>query len=238
MKNKIKPSGSKASSPGPSPSAKHEALVRRYYSDFSKSLAQIAATGPDGKAVAFPAAVLRAVHMILDQRAAGGRVYFIGNGASAAISSHQSSDFTKAGKVPAQCFNDPALLTCMGNDYGYRHVFEKPIEIFMDADDILVAISSSGASENILRGVRMARAKGSQIITLSGFKTSNPLRALGDLNFHVPALEYGHVEVAHHSICHCILDTLIEVQATPPAASPSHSQTSPRLVSRPARKKS
>lgn len=186
-------------------------LVERYYSDFSKSISRIAVTGPGGTKVPFASGIERAVRMILQQRTAGGRVYFIGNGASAAIASHQSADFTKAGRVPAHCFNDPALLTCMGNDYGYRHVFEKPVELFMSADDILVAISSSGASENILRAVKMARSKGSQIITLSGFKPANPLRALGDLNFHVPSMEYGHCEVAHHSICHCILDTLIAV---------------------------
>ena len=188
--------------------------VRLYYADFKKAVSSITATGPDGKKIRFEDAIMRAVHMVLDQRSAGGRVYFIGNGASAAISSHQSADFTKAGRVPAHCFNDPALVTCMGNDYGYKHVFEKPVELFMNADDILVAISSSGSSENILRAVRMARSKGSQIITLSGFKPTNPLRGMGDLNFHVPSPEYGLVEVAHHSVCHCILDMLIATQQT------------------------
>ena len=197
-----------------SPAARARNDVEKYYADFSKSLARTGATGPDGAKIAFPEAVLRAVRMILDQRAAGGRVYFIGNGASAAISSHQAADFTKAGRVPAHCFNDPALLTCMGNDYGYRHVFEKPVELFVSADDILVAISSSGSSENILRAVKMARSKGAQVVTLSGFKPANPLRQLGDLNFYVPSLEYGHCEVAHHSICHCILDTLIAEQSS------------------------
>jgi D-sedoheptulose 7-phosphate isomerase len=187
-------------------------LVDRYYSDFSKALTRIAVTGPAGKKQIFSKGIDAAVSMILDQQKAGGRVYFIGNGASAAISSHQSADFTKAGRVPAHCFNDPALLTCMGNDYGYKHVFEKPVELFMGAADILVAISSSGKSENILRAVRMAKHKSSRVITLSGFEAVNPLRALGDLNFYVPSREYGHCEVAHHSICHCILDTLISVR--------------------------
>jgi len=81
--------------------------------------------------------------------------------------------------------------------------------MFADAGDVLIAISSSGRSENILRGVAAARAKGCAVITLSGFESGNPLSTLGDVNFYVPSKAYGPVEVLHHSICHCILDTLM-----------------------------
>jgi D-sedoheptulose 7-phosphate isomerase len=138
----------------------------------------------------------------------GGKLMFIGNGASASISSHMATDFWKNGKIKAVSFNDAALLTCVSNDYGYPYVFEKPISVFGEPEDILFAISSSGKSDNILRGVRMARSKKLQIITLSGFKDNNPLRKLGDFNFYVPAKEYGFVEVMHHSICHYLVDSI------------------------------
>jgi D-sedoheptulose 7-phosphate isomerase len=151
-----------------------------------------------------------AARLIEARTSAGSKLMFIGNGASAAISSHQATDFWKAGGMRAIAFNDASLLTCISNDFGYRHVFEKPIEMFGEKGDVLVAISSSGQSENILRGVEAARGKGAEILTLSGFASDNPLRANGSLNFYVSSKSYGHVEVVHHAICHCILDTIIE----------------------------
>lgn len=136
------------------------------------------------------------------------KLMFIGNGASAAIASHMATDFWKNAGVPAVAFNDSSLLTAIGNDLGYRHVFEKPIQFFGRPDDILIAISSSGQSENILRAVSAARELGIYIITLSGFKKDNPLRKMGHLNFYVPSLSYGLVEVAHHAICHFMVDEL------------------------------
>ena len=90
-------------------------------------------------------------------------------------------DFWKNGGIKAISFNDGPQLTCIGNDYGYKHVFEKPIEMFTDFGDILVAISSSGRSENILLGVQAAKLKGCRIITLSGFDENNPLSSMGGI---------------------------------------------------------
>jgi len=147
-------------------------------------------------------------NLILTQANSGHKLVFIGNGASAAISSHMSTDFWKTCGIRAIAFNDSSLLTCLGNDFGYEYIFEKSIEMFADPGDILIAISSSGKSENILRGVNSAKSKECSVITLSGFKDDNPLSSAGDFNFYVPAQEYGPVEVIHHSICHCILDAI------------------------------
>ena len=138
------------------------------------------------------------------------KVVFIGNGGSAGIASHMAVDFWKNGGIKAIAFNDSSLLTCISNDYGYEHVFAKPIEAFAEADDLLIAISSSGNSPNILNGVKVAREKGLKVITLSGFKQNNKLSSLGDINFFVPSLEYGPVEVLHQFICHYILDILLK----------------------------
>lgn len=137
------------------------------------------------------------------------KVIFIGNGGSAAIASHQAVDYWKNGGVRAVAFNDASLLTCVGNDFGFEHVFEKPIEMFADPQDLVVAISSSGRSSNILRGVEAARVRDCRVVTLSGFSPDNELRGLGDLNFYVPAQSYGLVEISHLSICHGIAERLM-----------------------------
>lgn len=124
-----------------------------------------------------------------------------------------SCDFSKNARVRAIAFNDTALLTSISNDIGYEAVFEKPIERFADAGDILFAISSSGASANIINGVRAAYQKDCFVITLSGFQENNPLRSLGHMNYYVQQISYGPVEILHHSICHCILDSIIHEKA-------------------------
>lgn len=153
--------------------------------------------------------IITACSIINNKARNGGKAVFIGNGGSAAIASHMSIDFWNNGGVPSICFNDGALLTCISNDYGYQHVFERPINMFLADVDVLIAISSSGRSENIIRGVQAAVSKGCSVVTLSGFNADNPLRKLGECNFYVPAGEYGLVEVAHQYICHLILDTIV-----------------------------
>ena len=147
---------------------------------------------------------------IISNNQNGKKVMFIGNGASAAIASHMSTDYWKNGGIRAVAFNDSSLLTCISNDYGYKHVFEKPIEMFADKGDTLIAVSSSGKSENILRGVQAARNSQCKVITFSGFKNDNPLRSMGDYNFYVASPSYGPVEIIHLSICHCICDAIIQ----------------------------
>lgn len=152
------------------------------------------------------------IRIIVECASAGKKIVFIGNGGSASISSHISVDFWKNGGIRAIAFNDPSLLTCISNDFGFPYVFEKPIEMFMDKGDVLIAISSSGKSENILRGAKMAKSMNCPVITMSGFGADNPLRTSGDINFYVPAPmgAYGFVEIAHMALCHCIVDLIIE----------------------------
>ena len=184
--------------------------IKKYYEELSSAMKGIVGSDASGDTFEVEEAIERAVAWVARQKATDGKLIFIGNGASAAIASHQAVDFWKATKIPALSFNDGALLTCISNDFGYENVFEKPLEVFLDPKDILIAISSSGESENILRAAAAAKKKKARIITLSGFKHTNRLRKLGDLNFYVPALEYGFIEVTHHSICHCILDILVK----------------------------
>ncbi|MBO45473.1 MAG: phosphoheptose isomerase [Planctomycetes bacterium] len=180
-----------------------------YYSNLSDKLEKIQATRKDGSGLDFFAAIESAGQLAMAQTEAGRKIIFIGNGASASIASHMSTDFWKNGSMRAIAFNDAALLTCLSNDCGYENVFGKSVEMFADEGDILVAISSSGKSENILNGVREARKRGVHVVTLSGFGSDNPLCGMGDINFYVPDGTYGAVEILHLSVCHCILDIVV-----------------------------
>jgi D-sedoheptulose 7-phosphate isomerase len=106
----------------------------------------------------------------------------------------------------ALALNDAANITCLANDYGYKEVFAKQVEWHARHGDLLVAISSSGRSANIIEAVVAARERGCGVVTFSGFAPDNPLRAMGDVNFYVRSEAYGVVEVAHHALLHAILD--------------------------------
>ncbi|QWR78915.1 SIS domain-containing protein [Candidatus Magnetomonas plexicatena] len=184
--------------------------AQKCLADFKAALDAVIVTDADGVPLDFIAAVADACKVIASHHKANNKVMFIGNGGSAAIASHMAIDFWKNGRIKATAFNDSSLLTCIANDYGYEYVFEKPIEMFADNGDVLIAISSSGSSKNILNGADMAVKKTCDVITLSGFKPDNPLRKKGVINFYVPSNIYGVVEVVHQYICHLILDTIMD----------------------------
>lgn len=154
----------------------------------------------------YPAALGRVRDWLVQAQRDTRKIMIIGNGGSAAVASHMAIDFWKNGGIRALTFNEGATLTCVSNDYCYEEVFAVPIQHFGDAGDIVICISSSGGSENILRGARAAREKGARVITLSGFYPTNALRQLGDLNFYVPSFSYGFVETLHQFLIHSMLD--------------------------------
>ncbi len=184
-------------------------MVLEYYEKLKDVVDAIGVTDAKRRALPAQKGFDKAAAAVLACGKRGGKLVFIGNGASASIASHQAVDFWKGTGIRAISFNDAALLTCISNDYGYERVFEKPLSLFLEPKDLLVAISSSGRSANILRAASLCRKKSAFLLTLSGFSAVNPLRKLGDLNFYVPAQTYGLIEVAHHSILHCLLDALV-----------------------------
>ncbi len=165
-------------------------------------------TGSDMKEINLDAAVSETIDLIKKYSGLGKKLLFIGNGGSAAIASHEAIDFSKNGKIRSMCFNEASLLTCLGNDYGYEYVFEKSMEIFADREDVLIAISSSGKSPNILKAIDWARKMNCKIITFSGFSEDNPLRKSGDYNYYVNSGKYGFVELSHQTLLHMILDII------------------------------
>ncbi len=169
----------------------------------------IEVTDRNGANQAFDAGMATAIARVVSCSRRKNKVIFIGNGGSAAIASHQAVDYWKNGGIAAIAFNDASLLTCISNDFGYDRVFAEPLLRFASAGDLLIAISSSGKSANILSAVAAAREKGCEVITLSGFSEINPLRKEGEVNFYVPSLSYGIVEVSHLTILHAMLEDIM-----------------------------
>lgn len=137
-------------------------------------------------------------------------IFFIGNGGSAAIASHMTADFMKNGGMNTYSLYDSAMMTCMGNDYGYEYVFSKPLGFLIKDGDLLVAISSSGNSSNIVNAITVAKKKNAEVLTLTGFKENNRAKQLGDYNLYVPCMEYGLVESIHNMILQQIVDVIVK----------------------------
>ena len=143
------------------------------------------------------------------QRAEGACVYWIGNGGSAATASHLSQDLLNRCGIRSLTFNDPALITCMANDYGYEDVFKRPLGALGRQGDVLVAISSSGMSDNVVGAVEAALGKGLKVVALSAFSADNRLRGLAaTLSFHTPTESYGQAELVHGALLHAAVDCL------------------------------
>jgi D-sedoheptulose 7-phosphate isomerase len=108
-------------------------------------------------------------------------------------------------------FTDSALLTATANDISFDRVFSLPLERFGRSGDLLITISSSGNSPNIVRALEVARRLDVGAVTLSAMGADNRSRALGDLNFYVPVRRYGWAESAHQVILHYWFDQYQDV---------------------------
>jgi D-sedoheptulose 7-phosphate isomerase len=185
-------------------------MIRPLASNYIKELiAQpqaVHCTGRDRQPLPFDDAMQTIVDRLLAAREQGKKAILVGNGGSASVVGHLQMDLCNAVRVRALCFHDAPLLTALSNDYGYPAAFERCVQLWAEPGDVLVGISSSGRSENILRAVDAARAKACGIVTLSGFAADNPLRQRGDLNIYVGSTEYGPVETAHACLAHMLTD--------------------------------
>jgi D-sedoheptulose 7-phosphate isomerase len=141
-----------------------------------------------------------------------GKIIFVGNGGSAAIASHVSVDFTKAAKIRAINFNEANLLTCFSNDYGYENWVSEALLAYADPKDLLVLISSSGTSKNIVNGAVTAKKMGLDLVTFTGFNPNNETRQFGDINFWVDSTNYNIVEMTHQLWILSVHDKMCEVE--------------------------
>jgi D-sedoheptulose 7-phosphate isomerase len=183
-------------------------MFNTYLTDLQHVLTSIEATEGNSKSKCAEM-IEKVIGLLLGCKENKRKVIWIGNGGSAAIASHSALDYWRTAGIRSINFNDGTLLTCISNDFGYEFVFQKSIEMFAEPGDLLVAISSSGKSLNVINGVLAARKLDCKVITLSGFSPDNCLRAMGDINFYAPAYQYGQVELVHSVICHSFLDLLM-----------------------------
>ena len=155
-----------------------------------------------------------AVQLVRETYHADRQIFTIGNGGSAAVAVHLAADFGKNIALPGEkyprimtlCANSSAL-TALGNDCGYDETFSGQLRNFLNPGDLLIAISSSGNSPNIIKGVEYAQAGGGKVIGMSGFNGGR-LKELADISLHVPANVYEVVEDMHSIFCHAIIHAM------------------------------
>ena len=182
-----------------------------YRDRLGDALEQLVVTGRDATPLGASTAFGQWVRLTQAVHDAGRTLYFAGNGGSAMIASHMAIDATKNGGLRACAFNDAAALTAISNDISFEEIFALPLQRFGTHGDLLITISSSGNSPNILRALETARQIGMHTVTLSGKRPDNRSRTMGDLNFYVPADRYGWVECAHQLIIHYWFDQYLNV---------------------------
>ena len=183
----------------------------RYSHEVTRALGGLVTTAESGEQIRGEVAFKRWCSMTRDVFGNNRTVYFVGNGASAAMASHMAADSSKNGELRAMAFNDSSLMTAVSNDISFEDCFAEPVKRFGLAVDLLITISSSGNSENIIRAIQAARPLGMGVVTLSGMREDNRSRLLGDVNFFVPAKTYGIVECCHQVLLHCWLDQFMGV---------------------------
>jgi D-sedoheptulose 7-phosphate isomerase len=138
------------------------------------------------------------------------KIIIFGNGGSAAIASHFSVDLTKNANIRCVNFNESDLLTCFSNDYGYDNWVKKSIEFYSDPGDLIILISSSGNSKNMINAAKYISINNkNKLITLTGFEKKNQLNKFGNINIWINSKNYNYVENMHQFILLLIVDALV-----------------------------
>ena len=176
-------------------------FIKSYLEDFSKLVK------PNNE---ITQKLIQAYNLLIEIQKNGKKVLIFGNGGSAAISSHFSVDMTKNARLRCINFNEADLITCLSNDYGFEHWAEKAVDFYGDEGDLLIVISSSGQSQNMINAVKAARnGNFESVITLSGFSEDNPLKKIGDINLWANNKSYNFVENIHQIWLLAITDLVI-----------------------------
>jgi len=147
--------------------------------------------------------------ILLQTRKDNSKTMIFGNGGSAAISSHVSVDLTKNANIRTLNFNESDLITCFSNDYGYDYWVEKTIDFYHQEKDVVILISSSGESMNMINAAKFAKQKKLKVITFTGHSKNNKLSLLGDFNFWINSKAYNFIENTHQIWLLTICDLII-----------------------------
>ena len=176
-------------------------FVNKYLKDFSSLLK------PNNDLVN---KIISARDILVNTNKKNNKVMIFGNGGSAAIASHVSVDLTKNANIRCVNYNEADLITCFSNDYGYEKWIEKTIGFYGNEGDVLILISSSGKSKNMINACSAAKNKKiAKIITFTGHNKDNPLSKFGDVNFWIDSKAYNFVENTHQVWLLTICDLII-----------------------------
>ena len=135
--------------------------------------------------------------ILCETNKAGKKTLIFGNGGSAAIASHFSVDMTKNGGVRCINFNESDLLTCFANDYGYENWVKQALKFYSDSGDLVILISASGNSKNIINAAKYIKKNKNKLITFTGFNGKNKLSKYGNINFVVNSESFNFIENTH-----------------------------------------
>lgn len=181
-----------------------------YLKEMVGLLYKICITTADGKCMDYNTGIDKVVEMFMQCRRKRQGVFFCGNGGSAGIAQHMTADYMKNGGIQTYSLYEQTTLTCISNDFTYESVFSRQLELMGHRGDMLIAISSSGESKNILNAIQMMRTFEGKVITLTGFQENNRIRSKGDINIYVQKDRYGMVESIHNLLLQQIIDSIVE----------------------------
>jgi D-sedoheptulose 7-phosphate isomerase len=153
--------------------------------------------------------LIKVKDVLLSVSKKNGKILIFGNGGSAAISSHVSVDLTKNANIRTVNFNESDLITCFSNDYGYDRWVEKSIDFYADRKDVVILISSSGKSMNMINACKAAKRKKIKVISLTGHSQNNPLSKLSNISLWINSKAYNFIENTHQIWLLTICDLII-----------------------------
>jgi len=141
------------------------------------------------------------------------RLFFFGNGASSAFANHMALDFSKNGKILSRSLSDSSILTALSNDYSYDEAMLEFLKIENPTKkDLIITISSSGNSNNIINVLEYCKSKSLKTLALSGLSYKNKSIRLSDFSIYSPMKTYGMVECIHQIFLHLILDNFMKIE--------------------------
>ena len=156
--------------------------------------------------------ILEVKNILVENNKNNKKTIIFGNGGSAAIASHFSVDLTKNAKVRCFNFNESDLITCFSNDYGYEKWVEKAVEFYGDEGDVLIIISASGKSQNMINAAKFAKLRKNPLVTFTGFFGKNKLSKYGSLNFIVNSRSFNFIENTHQYWLLSLVDIISEIK--------------------------
>ena len=182
---------------------KYNKFINNYQMDVSKSIDEILKNQKDK--------IIRLAESIKNIKRNKGKIIIFGNGGSAATASHFSVDLTKNAKIRAINFNEADLITCLSNDYGHDNWVKKAIEFYIDKNDLVILISTSGNSKNVINAAKFLKKKKFSFFSLTGMKKNNLLNriSISKNNLWVNNMSYNQIEIVHHLVLLLIIDLLI-----------------------------